>query len=135
MKSYVRLGALALCTLVNLPTPADEYCAIRPPKGTTDAQLAELARISEQVAQEIALNRIASQAEKTVQRASLEVDHGCLIWSLLVKVAGQPGVQEVHLDADTGRLISVRQRTSGWKSEEVAKERLQGQRSGKMPPK
>jgi hypothetical protein len=132
VKSHALLCALAVCAVVILPSQADEYCSIRPPKGATDAQLADLANISQPVAQEIALIRIPSQAEKTVQSAQLRVDHGCLIWSLVIKVAGQAGVQEVQLDADTGRLVSVRQKSSRQESAEAA---AQGEHSGRTPPK
>ncbi len=112
MKTNGLSHVLSVCALVALPAQADEYCAIHPPKGATAAQLAELAGISNAVAREIALNHIQAKDEKTVQSARLAVYHGCLIWLLEVKVAGNPGLQEILLDADTGRVISVRRKSA-----------------------
>ena len=135
MKLYGLSCALSVCAVLSLPTQAYENCAMRPPKGATEAQLAELANISQAVAQEIALNQIQSRAEKTVESAQLHVARGCLIWSFAVRVAGQAGVQEIHLDADTGRVISVRQKSPAQQLAKAAKEGARPRRSGQAVPK
>ncbi len=135
MKLYGLWCALSVGAVLSLPGQAYENCAMRPPKGATEAQLAELANISRAVAQEIALNEIQSPAGKTVQSAQLQVARGCLIWSFAVRVAGQAGVQEVHLDADTGRVISVRQISTGQQVVKVAKDGVPRRQSGQTPPK
>ncbi len=135
MKLYSLTCALSVCAILSLPTEAYEYCAMRPPKGATEAQLSELANISQAVAQEIALNQIPSQGEKTVERAQLQVARGCLIWALSVRVAGQAGVQEIHLDADTGRVIGVLQKSPRQQLAKAAKDRGPRRQSGQTPPR
>ncbi len=135
MKLYGLWCALSVCAVLSLPGQAYENCAMRPPQGATAAQLAELANISQAVAQEIALNEIHSQAGKTVQSAQLQVARGCLIWSLAVTVAGQAGVREVHLDADTGRVISVRQKSTGQQLAKAGKDGVPRRQSGQTVPK
>ena len=40
-----------------------------------------------------------------VKSAELEREHGKLIYSFDVKVAGKPGIEEVNIDATNGKLI------------------------------
>lgn len=137
MRPYRFLCALAVFTVAVAvrPAAADEYCSVRPPKGATNAQLAELANISQPVAQQIALNRVQSDAGKVVQRAQLEIADGCLVWSFDLKVAEKPGLEEVQLDAGTGRVISIRHKSEQREPAKVAKEGARGKHSGQMPPK
>jgi uncharacterized membrane protein YkoI len=44
----------------------------------------------------------------TIVGAELESEHGCLIWSFDVRIAGKSGVQEVHVDAGNGNVLSVK---------------------------
>jgi uncharacterized membrane protein YkoI len=39
--------------------------------------------------------------------AELESEHGCLIWTFDLRIAGKSGVQEVHIDAGNGNVLSV----------------------------
>lgn len=132
MKISGSVSALAVCVVINLPTHSAEKCSIHPPKGATDAQLTALAKVSQAQAHASALAGIRSVAKKTVQSAELEAEHGCLIWSFDVKLAGKPGVQEVQVDAGTGKVLSVRHESSQQESAEAAKE---AQRPPQSPPK
>lgn len=122
MKIYVLSGALAVSAVLTLSAQAGEHCSIHPPKGATDAQLASLAKVTQAAAQEVALKRIRSQAAKSVQSAELEAEHGCLLWSFDVNLAGKPGIEEVQVDAGTGKVLSVHHETARQEAAEAAKE-------------
>ncbi len=43
----------------------------------------------------------------TVAALELEREHGLLIWSFDLMVAGKPGIEEVEVDALTGKIARV----------------------------
>lgn len=69
---------------------ARAYAAMRP-------------RISADSAQVIALARVAGK----VKSRELEKEHGRLIYSFDIVVEGKSGIQEVNVDARTGKIVSV----------------------------
>jgi len=62
------------------------------------------AKISEDSARVVALKRVPGG---TIQALELENEHGRLIYSWDIKVAGKPGITEVHVSALNGRVLRV----------------------------
>ncbi len=81
-------------------------CSIHPAKGTSDQALAKLAKVSKDTAQTSALNAVKNSSTSTVASAELEAEDGCLIWSFDVKQKNVRGIQEVTVDAGTGKVLS-----------------------------
>src|SRR5207342_1974158 len=96
------ITALALTT-VNAATP---NCSIHPAKDATDAQLARLAKITQQEAEKRALAHVKSPAK--VVGAELQVEDGCLFWTLIVKGAGKASVESLKVDAGTGKVLMAK---------------------------
>ena len=105
-KSYIFGAALALASA--LPSVAAEHCSIHPAKGMSEAQLNGLATVSQAQAQKIAVAKLRAKGTVSIASGELEAEHGCLIWSFDLAVAGRPGIQEVQVDAGNGRVISVK---------------------------
>jgi len=61
-------------------------------------------KVSEDSARAIALRRVPGG---TVQALELEREGGRLIYSWDIKIAGKPGITEVHVSALTGRIVAV----------------------------
>ena len=61
-------------------------------------------KVTEDSARAIALRRVPGG---TVQALELEREGGRLIYSWDIKVAGKPGITEVHVSALTGRIVGV----------------------------
>ena len=61
-------------------------------------------KISEDSARAIALARMPGAA---VQALELENEHGHLIWSWELKLAGKTGIEEVNVDALDGHVVGV----------------------------
>jgi len=61
-------------------------------------------KVSEDSARAIALRRVPGG---TVQALELEREGGRLIYSWDIKVAGKPGITEVHVSAVSGRILAV----------------------------
>jgi uncharacterized membrane protein YkoI len=111
-----------MAALMASPVTAATLCSIHPAKGLSESQLAALAKVSREEAEKSALARLKSKAAVSVSSEELEAEHGCLLWSFDLKVAGRSGVQEVQVDAGDGKVLSVKHETSGQEAAEEAKE-------------
>jgi hypothetical protein len=100
---------LAACGMVALASHAAALpvsCSIHPKKGASKTELASLARISEGDARNAALGSLKSAAGATVKETELEAEHGCLVWSFDIQLAGKAGIQEIQVDAGNGKILS-----------------------------
>src|SRR5262245_26557310 len=76
-----------------------------PSFGKTVAEdLSKEAKISEAQARKIALARVPG----TVRSEELEREHGRVVYSYDIERPGKPGVEEVQVDAKTGKIVSVK---------------------------
>ncbi len=94
---------------VSSPTAASGAktgCSVRPPRGARRAELAALARISASEAEKRAIASVGSQRVTSVIFSDLEVNEGCLVWPLDLRLEGKAGVQEILIDAGDGRVLS-----------------------------
>ena len=89
-------GIVLFASLIQQPAP--------PYKRDVPPRLAAQTRISEDSARAIVLGRVPGG---TIQELELEREGGVLIYSWDIKLAGKPGITEVHVDALTGRLLAV----------------------------
>lgn len=97
-----------VCVLVAAsPASAAERCSIHPAKGLSGSQLAALAQVSQAEAEKTAVAKIGAK-DVSIVGAELESEHGCLIWTLDLRITGKSGVQEVHIDAGNGNVLSVK---------------------------
>src|SRR4051812_35104056 len=72
------------------------------PKTETEADLMKVAKISKDSATKLALARVPGA---TVQSAEIERENGRLIWSFDLKTAGKSGIDEVNVNALTGKIV------------------------------
>ena len=77
------------------------------------------ARISEGEARASAIARVPRGVIKSHE---LEKEHGKLIYSYDIVVAGKTGIEEVNVDAMTGRVLSVKHETPKAERSERIKE-------------
>ena len=111
MKCVLTLLAAVCVVAATLPASAAERCSIHPAKGMSGSQLAALAQVSRQEAEKTAVANIGGNEAVSIVGAELESEHGCLIWTFDLRIAGKSGVQEVHIDAGNGNVLSVRHET------------------------
>ena len=120
MNRTLIIGSLITALAAAAASSAGTECSIHPQKGATNAQLTGLAKVSRADAEKTALAGVKSPA--TVAEAELESEHGCLVWSLDLKVTGKTGVQEVQVDAGTGKMLSQKHESAAQESTEAAQE-------------
>ncbi|HEX9486368.1 MAG TPA: PepSY domain-containing protein [Gemmatimonadales bacterium] len=100
----INFGLVAVLSLVTGGGLAAQQPAAPAYKRDVPAALLSQARISEDSARTLALKRVPGSAVKQLE---LEREHGLLIWSFDLTVAGKPGVEEVEVDALTGKIVGV----------------------------
>lgn len=70
-----------------------------------------------------------------VVSAEIENEDGALIYSFDIRVTGKPGIDEVHIDARTGRVLKKEHETPADERAEAAKDRAGAkQATAKKPP-
>jgi uncharacterized membrane protein YkoI len=100
----ITFGLLAVLSIVTVRGLAAQQPAARAYKREVPAELLSQTKISEDSARAVALARVSGSAVKALE---LEREHGRLIWSFDLTVAGKPGIEEVEVDALTGKIVSV----------------------------
>lgn len=103
--------------------PAGTPCSTRPKKGATKADLAAMAKITQDDAQKAALASLKGSPKATVKEAEQESEHGCLVYSFDIAVEGKAGIEEVQVDAGNGKVLSSKHESPKAEAAEKAKDR------------
>ncbi len=98
-------------------------CSVRPKSGTPAAGLSALATVSQADAERTAVESLKASAPTTVIEGELELEHGCLVYSFDIRVSGRDGVEEVLIDAGTGKVLSHTHESSKREGAERAQEK------------
>ena len=122
MRIISLLGAVPVLAVSAASFGADLPCSVHPTKGMAHSQLEGLAKLSQPEAEKVALAQVKSKAAVSVTSGELEAEHGCLVWSFDLKVAGKSGVQEIQVDAGNGKVLSVKHETQRQEAAEARKE-------------
>ena len=120
------IGAALTAFTTAAAHPAQASCSIHPAKGTSDQALGKLAKVSKEVAQTAALHAVKNANKNAntaiIASAELEAENGCLIWSFDVKQKNMRGIQEVTVDAGTGKVLTSTHETPRDEAVEKAQE-------------
>jgi uncharacterized membrane protein YkoI len=81
-----------------------------------------LAKVTKAQAQSVALAKIKASSAK-IESSELEVEQGCLVYSFDIAVSGKPGIEEIMVDAGTGKVISHKHETAKQEAAERAKDK------------
>ncbi len=103
--------AVALIALASSANAQGTY------KKDVPESLAKKAKITEQQAADVAMKRVPKGAIEAVE---LENEGGKLLYSYDIKTAGKKGIDEVHVDAMTGKVIGVVHETPAMEKKEAA---------------
>jgi len=110
------LAAALLVALVAVSAGAQEA-----PKKLSKKEIAlrATAKVTEDSARAIALKAVPGSK---VKEGELEKEKGKLIWSFDLKVAGKKGVEEVQVDAITGKIVSKEHESDAKEAKEATDE-------------
>jgi uncharacterized membrane protein YkoI len=92
-----------------------------------DADTRALAKTSEADARKAALQKI-NAAGATISSGGLEIEDGCLLYTYDVKVPGRGGVEEVIIDAGTGKVLAVEHESAVKEAAEKAADKVSGKK-------
>ena len=123
MKRFAHLALVFLLTVAAAAAAASPTCSIHPKKGATREELAAMAKVTQIDAQKTALATLKDPSKATVKSAELEAEHGCLLYSFDIEVAGKTGVQEVQIDAGNGKILSNKHESPKAEAAEKAKDK------------
>jgi uncharacterized membrane protein YkoI len=84
-----------------------------------------MSKMTQVDAQRTALASFKDPSKASVKESELEVDHGCLIWSFDIEIAGGTGIQEVQMDAGSGKVLSSKHESPKAEAAEKAKDKSQ----------
>jgi uncharacterized membrane protein YkoI len=96
------------------------FAATAPVKSDVPAKLAKQAKITLAAARATALAKVPGGAVKSEE---LEREHGKLIYSFDIQVPGKSGVEEVNVNAITGKVVNKKHESAKTESREKRMER------------
>ena len=120
-----RIVALAILGLPIFASAGGPHCSLHPPKGTADAALPALTRVTQSEAQSAALKAVKVSGA-SVASGELEAEDGCLIYSFDIKLPGKKFIIEVTVDAGTGKVLSQKHESADAQRAEAAADRAAG---------
>lgn len=97
-------------------------CSIHPAKDKPASALPGLAKVSQADAQKAAFARIKAPST-AVAEGELEVEQGCLVYSFDIRIPGKPGIEEIMVDAGTGKILSHKHESTKQEAAEKAKDK------------
>ena len=104
-------------------------------QGTTVTEekpgLLKLAKITTEAATTAALARVPNGK---VEKAEIEEEMGKLIYSFDIKVAGKSGIEEVAVDAMTGKVLAVEHESPKQEAKEKAADAAKEKAAAKAKP-
>ena len=109
-------ATLAVVALIALAPPAHAQGSYK--KEVPDS-LAKKAKISEAQAADIAMKRVP---KGKIEAVELEREDGKFLYSYDLKTPGKSGIDEVHIDAMTGKVVSFVHETPAMEKKEAADE-------------
>lgn len=129
---FHRLVAAALVTLAAVSAGAQKASADQEKNAKKEeAALRATAKVSEDSARAIALKVVPGA---TVQAAEIEKEKGKVIWSFDLKVAGKKGIEEVNVNAMTGKVVGHAHESDATEAKE-AKDEAKAKSAKPVAPK
>ena len=98
---------IALTLPVSFAASAENLdCSIKASKMTKKTDMPGMAKVSVEDAKKTALGTVNASGA-AIAKGGLEVEDGCLVYSYDVKIPGKNGVEEVIIDAGSGKVLKT----------------------------
>jgi uncharacterized membrane protein YkoI len=112
-----RLGSLLATSAFTVMLAGAAHAQGASHQTAADPKLQREAKITEAAARATALKEVPNGK---IQAGELEREHGKLIYSFDIKVAGKSGIEEVAVDAITGAVVTHEHETPAMEKKEAA---------------
>lgn len=114
-------SAATLClSLPLLAHAAPMECTAKVSDKLTAAQMKKMAKIGPAAAQAVAIELVGKAHLEKIVSKELEVEDGCLLYSFDLRLKSVQGVEEVQVDAISGKVISQKHETPEAEAAEAA---------------
>ena len=97
-------------------------CSTHLKNDTPASSLPALANVSMADARKTALRTVKAPVG-TVANGELEIEHSCLIYSFDIRIPGKQGIEEIMVDAGTGKVLSRKHESPKQEALEQAKDK------------
>jgi len=122
-RAVLKLSAASTIVLTAVAvSAAGPPCSIHPKKGIPSRDVPSLARVTRAQAEHAARSSIKAPPAAIVREGDLEIERGCLVYSFDIRLPGRSGVDEVVVDAGTGRTLSHTHETARQETAEHARD-------------
>ena len=115
MKYAARINVFTIAAVLSAGTIAAQKV-----KPETQAELLRQAKVSKGVATKTALAKVPGGK---IRSSEIEREHGKLIYSFDIKVAGKSGIEEINVDAITGAVLAHEHEAMVAEKQEAAQEK------------
>ena len=92
-----------------------------------DAETKSMAKVTERDARKTAMSEVRISGA-SISSGGLEVEDGCLLYTYDIKVPSRKGVQEVIIDAGTGKVLNVEHESPAKEAAERAHDKVNTKR-------
>lgn len=123
MPNSTGLTHFAISLLASMPLlagAATMECTAKVSSKLNDSQMKKMAKIDLSTAQATAIDLVGKANLDSVVSRELEVEQGCLVYSFDLRLRASDGIDEVQIDAVSGKLVSRKHETPA----DEAKEKL-----------
>ena len=116
-----RLIVMVMAAAPMIAAAKDLPCSVKATR--FDANSKAQAKVTESAARDTALGQV-KVAGATIAGGGLEVEDGCLLYTYDVKIPGRSGVQEVIIDAGSGKVLKVEHESAAKEAAEKVKDKV-----------
>ncbi len=120
IRPVVRAAATLFVSLPLLAYAAPMECTAKVSGKLTDAQMKKMAQVGLAAAQAVAIESVGKAHLDKIVSKELEVEDGCLLYSFDIRLKSVQGVEEVQIDAISGKVISRKHETPEAEAAEAA---------------
>ena len=122
----LRLAAAALCVVSSASVLSAQAITVKEEK----PGLLKLAKIAPEAATATALAKVPGGK---LEKGEIEKEKGKLIYSFDIKVDGKSGIEEVAVDAMTGKVLSVEHESPAAEAKEAAADKAKAAKAAAKP--
>lgn len=112
IRPVLGFSALLLVSSPLVAGAATLECTAKVSSKLNDAQMKKLAKVNLPAAQATAIQSVGKANLDRVVSKELEVEDGCLLYSFDLRLRSKEGIDEVQVDAVSGKVISQKHETA-----------------------
>lgn len=123
-RPVLRFSALLFVSLPVVAGAATLECTAKVSSKLNDTQMNKMAKVNLSAAQATAIRSVGAANLDRVVSKELEVENGCLLYSFDLRLRSKEGIDEVQVDAVSGKVISQKHETAADEAAEKSEDAM-----------